>query len=102
MSLRGFASALRLLSNFKQAPLKSPFAKVSITEFFLTLRGRGYLMSAPTGLWSKAQGWRLGRQSQRLPWVDWQCERQPQRGCGPRSNATPLGLWRFDVNPNPG
>ena len=91
MSVRGFASALRLLSNFKQAPLKSPFAKVSITEFFLTLRGRGYLMSAPTGLWSKAQGWRaaptLGKPTIGMP--------TPTGLRYVRRNATPLGLgWQ--------
>ena len=49
MTSRGFASALQLLSHFKQTPPRSPLSKVSIIDFVLT-QGRGYRMSASTGL----------------------------------------------------
>lgn len=92
MSLREFTSAWRLLNNFERTPLKSCLAKISITEFVLTLQGRGYLTSAPTGLWSKAQGWRaaptLGKPAIGMP--------TPTGLRYVQRNATPLGLgWQM-------
>ena len=91
MTSRGFASALQLLSHFKQTPPRSPLSKVSIIDFVLTLQGRGYRMSAPTGLWSKAQGWRaaptLGKPLIGMP--------TPTGLRYVRRNTTPLGLrWQ--------
>ena len=73
---------------------KFPLRKLSITDFFLTLRQteslRCYFISAPTGLWSKAQGWCAATAvAQHLPWANRALKDQPQRGCDPCDETQP-------------